>query len=78
MASHKAENDIPNLAVKGATLFRGTGKGQAKSRVTIRILGHNLKSRSYSPVPHNKKARFKIPGIEPNQTFKSIINMEEQ
>ena len=57
------EKNIQTLAKNEALLFGGTGEGQGKSRITIRISDHNLSSSSYSPVPH-QKARFTIPGMK--------------
>ncbi|MBW2077681.1 MAG: type III-B CRISPR module RAMP protein Cmr1 [Deltaproteobacteria bacterium] len=73
----RAEDDIQTLSKNEAILFGGTEEGQGKSKITIRISDHNLKSNSYSPLPH-KQARFRVPGLEPRQKFKCIICVEQR
>lgn len=71
----RAENDIKRLAKDEAKIFGGTGKGEGKSKIQIRISYNKLNTKSYSPLPHKNK-QFSIPAIY-NQKFRCILNGEE-
>ncbi|WP_028841628.1 type III-B CRISPR module RAMP protein Cmr1 [Thermodesulfobacterium hveragerdense] len=50
----KAENDIPKLKKEEAEIFGGTGKGEGKSKLAIKLKPLNLISSDYWPLPHKK------------------------
>lgn len=71
----RAENNIKTLAKDEAKIFGGTGKGEGKSKISIRISYNKLNIKSYSPLPH-KNTQFSIPAID-TQKFRCILNGEE-
>jgi CRISPR-associated protein Cmr1 len=71
----RADNDWKQLAEDEAKIFGGTGKGEGKSKISIRIEYNNLSTKSYSPLPH-KHVNFNLPAFDTGEKLKCLLNCE--
>lgn len=69
--------DYSKLMENEAKIFGSSDEKVGKSKFSIRIIPNDLPYNKYSPVPHSTKT-FRFDGINPNRTFKIILNPKEE
>jgi CRISPR-associated protein Cmr1 len=72
----KAEDNIEKLKQEEAQIFGGTGEGQGKSKVWIRVKQLNMKLKEAYPLPH--KRNFKKLCFSPDSEFEIELSIFEK
>ncbi len=65
----KAMDNICELRKEEAKIFGGTGTGEGKSKVGIRILKNEIQKEAYRPLPHSQNKRFVLQAVMPGSKF---------
>lgn len=64
------------LKKRETEIFGGSGKGQGRSNVIIKMLEHDkLNIDKYRPLPHSATKTFPLPAIKPNEQFKVKLSL---
>lgn len=71
----RSDDDWKQLAKDEAIIFGGTGKGEGKSKISIRVENNKPSTKSYNPLPH-KPPTFNLPAINTGNKFRCNLNCE--